>query len=347
VIFDAGGEADATSAAAGEAPPPWPTNVRGRALGVFGLRRERDPSDRSFRPAGYYRGIRDGITLIDYGRPGDSSESQRTLAHEFVHAYQDQQFGISSSFGFGASSDSGLMMRCLIEGEARVYEMLASGLVTGAAPEAASMREAFASDLARAQMIVATEGSPEDDLPLISYGLGGSYLLRVWLEGGSPALRAQFDAPPVTSVRWMRDIADRSDARWESSGRNLACATAHAPDGYRLFSTDSLGALRLFAFLSTALESDGEPPIQQSWDRALDWQRDSFEMFVGLNQQVAASWRIRLTDADVARDLARELDGVFPQIVVHQEDAEIELRAAESEEDLAAWSDFEPCTSAF
>jgi hypothetical protein len=341
--IDAGTEADASSDGAGPRQITIPPDSHERGLALFGLGGERDPETSSARLLGYYRGARAGVSLIDHGgKYDDEAPLQRVLAHEFVHAYQDQQRSLYDPLaGFGASADGSLVNTCMVEGEARLYDVLTWRLLSDVPLDEAFLHDIFTRDVERARQRVATEGSPEQDLPNVCYGLGASYLLREWLEGGARAVRARLDAPPATSVQWMRATSPRNDERWETSDRRLGCRAVSAPADYLRLGANSLGALRLFALLSVALAGDGEPPIQQSWDRALDWQRDSFESFVGPDSEIAASWRIVLTDEKLTGQLARELTDALPHVLVSQQGAEIELRAAEDPALLEAWSSHE------
>lgn len=119
------------------------------------------------------------------------------------------------------------------------------------------------------------------------------------------------------------------------------------PEGYTPFIDDSPGALYLFALLSRALESDGEYPNAQSWKLALEWQQDKLETFVGPDAEIAASWRVRMTDADTARKLADELSNAMPHLLVRSMDAELDLRAAETEELLDDWAGLQPCAGPY
>ena len=96
------------------------------------------------------------------------------------------------------------------------------------------------------------------------------------------------------------------------------------------------------------LRAPGKPDaqlIEQSWQLALEWQQDSFEMFLEPGQKLAVSWRIRLTDAEVARDAERALSLARPTLRTHREGAELEVRAAESTELLDRWTTFGRCGS--
>lgn len=334
----AAGADDTDSDDAGAPVPRYPSNALARAFGLFGLWRERSPADRGERLAGYYDQFSGWVTLIDRGEPGGDERSQRNLAHELVHAYQDQQLGLFGALGEG--SDGNLARAFLFEGEARLYEMLAWGLLTNKPVDEASLSETFQGDIDRATTIVMESESPHDDLWLLQYGVGARFLLDVWLHGGNRAIRAMHDAPPIGTVHWMRALARRRDERWLTSTRRLSCGRLTPPEGYSSFISDSPGALHLFALLSRAL-------VAQSWERALEWQGDKLETFIGPDNELAASWRIRLTDAATARELARKLSGALPNVLVRSTDAELELRAAEDEELIESWLNLEPCAGAY
>lgn len=342
---DAGTGSDAASEDTGQEPTTFPLDLHERALGLLGLWQERSNTAGTARITGYYRGD-DGITLIDRGESGDSKASQRNLAHEFVHAYQDQRLGLDSAFSLSASTlDARLAKGCLVEGEARFYELLAWGLLSGTSLDEAALREVYEGDIERARSIVVTKGSPHHDIALLRYGLGSRHLLTLWLQGGNRAVQALLDAPPLTSVYWMRAIEEHDDPRWLQSTRRLTCTRLEPPEGTTSFGSDKLGALYLFALLASAPGKPDAQLIEQSWQLALEWQQDSFEMFLEPGQKLAVSWRIRLTDAEVARDAERALSLARPTLRTHREGAELEVRAAESTELLDRWTTFGRCGS--
>jgi hypothetical protein len=336
-----GGEPDAMAMDVAS-PDAGPSRLTSRerwdlGLGLLGLKAPDPAFDTVDNLGGYYDGSEQQITLIDRGRPLDSPGMQFTLAHEFVHALQDQQVGLFELYrATGETTDVRAALGCLIEGEATLYQELAWGVLRDLPVDAAYLRRTFSDRLKYARDEAAAAQSPYDDLWLMRYGLGASYLLERWLEGGNAAVQALFDAPPLTTVFWMRGVS-QPDAPWRPRTRSLACDWAAAPEGFEREHHDSLGAFALYAFLSRTLQADGIHPNARSWDLALGWEQDRLEIFAGPNDETAVSWRIRLSSAEdaalVGSQLAEALGGARVAVV----DAELEILASDSDETQESW----------
>lgn len=334
-------DADAADEAAVEADATTDAGLPYRArwelaLSMLGLYTDMTTFDDVDNLGGYYSGSDDRITLIDRGQPQDSGYAQTLLAHEFVHSYQDQQFGLFElRRNTGSTTDARLAVNCLVEGDATFYEELAWSLLQNLPADLAYFRDQFGARLKRARDKVAAAESPYDNLWLLHYGLGAQVVSDLWFEGGNQALQALFERPPIATVYWMRKAS--GDTRDENLSRRLRCDYASPPAEFEYTGGDTLGAYAFYAFLSRTLRKGGVYPNTQSWERALDWQQDRLDLFAGPADQTAASWRVRLASKELAEEIARELERSGAGQRVVQRGDELELMVADDESVLAEW----------
>ncbi len=154
------------------------------------------PPDFAGVVAGYYEPDTKQVFVV---RPDDEAvmnqQSQLTLAHEFMHALQDQHFGLSD-FDINdpeISKDIRLAWRALGEGEAELVEFLyqARGYLTG-------------EELDESVLLY---GTPElGNLPdfLVSefnfpYARGFDFVYALYQQGGFPAVDAAWQNPPQST----------------------------------------------------------------------------------------------------------------------------------------------------
>lgn len=363
--LDAGTPTDAGSIDAGErdaeAPPPVPDAGRdpsvdaGKdvkehwdiALELLGLRIAMPALDQIDDIGGLYDALTQRITLVDRGDPQDSPSAQMTLAHEFVHALQDQQYGLlEMRRGRVGTTDAQLASGCLTEGEARLYEQLSWGLLQGLPVDRAYWKVLFARYAKYSRDAVAAGESPLDRVWLLRYGLGASYLADAWLAGGNAAVARVLESPPITSAHWMHGYAE-AQTRSEPLSQSLDCNDASAPAEFERISSDTLGAFTLFAFLAHNLAVDGIHPTEVSWRRALAWRQDRVELFVGPGGETAVSWRLRFADASTAVEVANDLKRYGPlKLRVTPRAKEVHILARERADLRLEWpvTDAEHCS---
>jgi hypothetical protein len=292
--------------------------------------------DRVDNVAGYYSGDERSITLIDRGDAEDSDDAQSLLAHELVHALQDQQMGLRTLDDRTArTNDSFLARNGLIEGEATLYEDLAISLLHGLEVDPSYWDVNLAWRLRFAQGTIASARSPYSRLWQLNYPVGARFVTDAWLSGGNRAVHGIYWAVPQSTIYWMhgyRAVVEREGQLL----RPLACRHATAPSGYRSEWDVSMGPYGVYAFLVHAFNRDGIAPIEAAWQDALLWRQDSLTIFMNEAQDgVAVSWRILFEDAEVASRIAGPIGARF-------EGAELEVRAAEPASLLLDWVGPEP-----
>ncbi|HET6665063.1 MAG TPA: hypothetical protein VFG94_12425, partial [Acidimicrobiales bacterium] len=219
-----------------------------RALGLLpadfdALESENDLSDTA--TLAYYDPITERIAV----RGTDMTVDLRvTLAHELVHALQDQHFDLQEMLDDGdPKGDQLAAYLALIEGDAtRVQQAYVRSLPS---EDRDTYLEATGQAFGEAQelldaipgVLVAMEGAP--------YALGPSLVELIAAEGGNDAVDEAFDDPPATTEQMV-------DPRAYFAGDPARDVTAPAVPvgGEQIGEHGSLGALSLFLVLSERVD---------------------------------------------------------------------------------------------
>jgi hypothetical protein len=285
----------------------------------------------------YYLPAQQEVIVIDRGAPLTGLDANMTLAHELVHAQQDTRHDLQS---FGAdlepSSDAALAISSLLEGEASMYEYLIRfayrGIDLGWIDYSAFFR-----DLTGAGSQATLEaGSPAlTASSIFPYTFGTRYAGALWLDGGSAAVDARYEAPPLGSwdVLTLRapDVASPI-RRFDEAPTPL--------DGYTFVASDVAGAWVTAAVLSGLAGSAEEratlPARAGRWRGDRLWIYDASEGAPG----VVVLWAIEWADAESAALFATLGASLASEGAVLQIDTRglsSRVVAAERAEDLAAW----------
>lgn len=313
------------------------------ALRLLNLRVPMTATDSVDYLGGYYSSEDQRITLVDRGEAQDTSGAQRLMAHELVHALQDQQVGLPElRHNTGDTTDAMLAISCLTEGDANLYEELAWTLLQGLSVDPDYWWASFDRSFKYNRDAVLAADSPYDQLWLLRYAVGARYLAEAWLDGGNWAVQSLYDAPPISTVYWMRGFGD-SGERMQPLSETLDCNLAATPKGFEQKWGDTLGAFTLFAFLGHNLTDDGVYQAERSWQRARTWRQDRFAVFGNAEGDTALSWRIRFLERSVAGEVAEELrEQAALNLRVKQHGAELEIFASDSPQALKTWQGTDP-----
>jgi hypothetical protein len=283
---------------------------------------------------GYYEPREQRITLVDRGEGGASVRAQRVLAHELLHALQDQQVGLSEvERRTSRTTDAQLARGCLVEGEAVLYEDLAWSLLRGLSVDPASWELDLAARLKYARDTVAASDAPIDQLWQLRYAVGAQWLADLYRREGTHAVQALYDAPPSTTAYWMLG----GNEEGPPLSTPLACDDAAHLSAFERVGTDSLGAFALFAFLAHNLADDGIYPTELSWQRALTWRQDRIEVFRSIDGVTALSWRIAFETQGAAENVADALESAALGLRVQSANRELEIVAADDMQVLTRW----------
>jgi hypothetical protein len=192
----------------------------------------------------YYDPLTERITV----RGTDMTVDLRvTLAHELVHALQDQHFDLDMGDDRDTTSEQAAAFLALVEGDAvRIENAYIDSLPDEEFDRYADTAEQ-AYDEARAELdtvpdvLVASQAAP--------YALGAPLVELIAAEGGNHAVDEAFDDPPATTEHMV-------DPRSYFDGDSMRDITAPDPPAGadRIGEEGNLGALALFLVLSERID---------------------------------------------------------------------------------------------
>ncbi len=279
--------------------------------------------------AAYYSRSSRSITVID--RDYDEINAQTLLAHELVHAIQDNQFDLNT-VSAGANTEDGVIgVRSVIEGDAMHSSFAWAYDKLGYLPEEIDW-EGMHEERTRAEREVAAD----DEVALIDsasgfpYTYGFRFVTAATLAGGLEARADAFESPPRTTLEVMAGYGAALPAFAFPEVAHPAPA-----DGYALEVQNRFGAWYVYGFLRRRGLSD-----EEALALALRWLGDEVAIYDD-GAEVAAVWRVQLDDplsALVLRNEVNDESAEKPWTAVALED-EVFILAAESDEALLAWAE--------
>jgi hypothetical protein len=167
--------------------------------------------------AAFYSSETDRITVLDRGRDLDSPGSVTLLLHEVLHALQDGELDLDRDEHY-TTYDQGLAFRGMIEGEAVLYQDLATLEGYGRDPEQTDWEAIFRQFGAREWARARGNASPfEFAAHRFAYAFGGDYLNRAWRAGGNAAVRDVFAVLPASTRQILAGYGARApgDLAWK------------------------------------------------------------------------------------------------------------------------------------
>jgi hypothetical protein len=285
------------------------------------------------RVAAFYDSDTGEITVLDRGQPLDSPNLVVLLLHEMVHAAQDQR---DDAYELRAGDDDGaLARRALTEGEAVLYEDLATALGYGYEASDFDWGEIFATFQDRSlDQNIATDQAYLMSRLYFPYAFGGAFLQRVWRQGGNAAVRDLFADPP-RSTRQV--LAGHGAPPPQATGLDTpptwredptAVGSPVLPPEYQLVTTSNLGAWLFELFRQRRLNSDA-PAVSPLGEGFLG---DVLNVFRGPTPgEVALYWRLRFESEARAEALTRELAlAPLPALAYVQSGRDVVIAASNS-----------------
>jgi len=219
------------------------------------------------------------------------------LAHELVHALQDQE----GAFELEPSAlDARVSYRAAVEGEASYYELRVGRSLGWYDLEDGQWdsllddwTERVRSDVADSSwpMLAASRWLP--------YPLGTRWVLELFRSGGDAAAREAVRNFPNHSRELLFD--DEPNARSEL--REVQCPLGSPFDGLTELEGEPLGRLLVWAFLQAYLSEDW-----LAWLSAAHLESDRIHLFEEPNTGARVlGWRMRFEDSALAQDISTEL----------------------------------------
>jgi hypothetical protein len=203
------------------------------------------------------------------------------LAHEYVHALQDQEVDLGQfEKDYVTSTDSALATHCLVEGEAVTHENRYLAANWGLDPSDLDWDARYAASRAYDEELLAGVAPLLAIWRSLPYVAGGPYVRRAFESGGMPAVRALFANPPTATATVTSGVEPIA----------VVAEPPAPPVGYEVFDVDSFGAELLYDFLRTV-------PAIASTDAnrlAADWRGDRIYFYRNpSSNSVALVWRLR------------------------------------------------------
>lgn len=281
--------------------------------------------------AAYYDHRTQRVSVIDRGEARDDLDGTFVLAHELVHALQDQAGQLTEFRNAHVdSTDSEVATTSLIEGEATV---LGAAVLERVVPPTQRLDwDRFVDNIDDA---VFTD-IPASDEPFLSalsqlpYALGTAALAPAWLAVGRAAFDQEYADPRLSVLEWA------SGSRPEE----LDCLPTEAPPGYEALDHDRFGMIALFA------EALGWGELTEvAWANADQWRDDRVVVFRAVNDSaaIAVAWRLRLSTPDAAQSLAAEMSALGLGLSAVASERDVRIHAATDPAVIAGWAAVENC----
>ncbi len=250
----------------------------------------------------FYTSVDDEVYVVDRGVPMDSADAVTTLAHELVHAAQDEEHDLEAMLTEARTHEEVMRTRTLVEGEATFYTFEAYAWTEGYGPEALDWSRGFEALMDDVEADLDATTSPYFVVyGLLTYAFGGRWQAGRWVMGGDDAVRAGLGDPPPSSAWLMMDPWGASEP--PPPRAEALCEPPPPPDGFSLTSSDEMGAPLLYAFLHRWGMTHAE-----ARSFALRWARDDLYVYGAPDGRVALAWRIVLADGSTARWIAQQIE---------------------------------------
>jgi hypothetical protein len=249
--------------------------------------------------AGFYSPLDDRLYVVDGAASAGDSSADALFLHELAHALQAQRSGLLELLlGLRGREDLGFAITAFLEGEATLVE------VSDAAARAAVARPTPAELAARFPTAAAVPELPRvvAEAQLAAYPLGYALVDALVARGGTSALDAAYQDPPLTSEELLhpeRYLEGRREPYRElpSEPRLRGC---------RARSTSTYGELTVRAWLEQqGAAASAATAAAAGWNADRAWLLDC-------GVRVASAWLLEYDGEREARELERELRALAP-----------------------------------
>jgi hypothetical protein len=298
-------EDEARTPADPNAPPNFKDVAWSKALQLLGLvtpttsAGQASIDSRVSNVAAFYSSATRKVTVIDRGQDRNDRPDTTLLAHELVHAFQDNEL---SGDIHGAATDGSFTGRALIEGEAVLYEHLAGAEIDGIEPQQLDWKKYYGDWTDGLRARVPDNKSPFYAVSWFVYPFGAGRLTQGWLDGGNAAVRKLAENFPTRTV----DLMTFNDSEtYAGHSPALSCSPDAPGADFAQIGFDRFGGMQLYAFLSGAGVEES-----RAWSLGKRWRDDLVWVFGDeKTQQVAVTWRIRVADRKSADAIVNAANG--------------------------------------
>jgi hypothetical protein len=244
--------------------------------------------------AGVYRDETKDVLIIDHGDSFDAKAVSPVLVHEFVHALQDRDLGLSAFAAQAHSVDESWANSAMIEGEAMLHERRYVAAMLGLDSAKVDWTAHFQNALAHDEQRLLDEASPYlASYKYFPYEWGGRYMYFSWLAAGMDAVLARFSMPPTMTHTLLASTMGAVDADITANDLTLA----EPPAEWTQLAHWTLGAWGIYlAFEKTATTLDSVRTM------ALAWRGDALGIYASRETPAhsAVLWRLEFADESAA-----------------------------------------------
>ena len=247
------------------------------------------------------------VFVIDRGMIMNSPEAVATLAHELVHAAQDEEHDLDALLDAARTHEDVMVLKSVVEGEAELYTLEAFVWDNGGELQDLDWPRVYDPWIADIGDALGSTPSPYFGVyGTLPYVVGARWQTARWEEGGDEAVRRGITAPPESSA-WLLVDPWRAGRVPPTRAPSPLCERTPAPPGFEARDPDEMGAPLVYAFLMRWGMTHAE-----AWDLALRWRRDDLEVYAAPDGGAAVAWRIVLGDTQAPRWIATQLETAAP-----------------------------------
>lgn len=205
-------------------------------------------------------------------------DDERVIAHELVHAYQDQRFAIGERLRAHGNGDAVLALRSVAEGDALLGEY---AYVFGGVDD--RLLDYVG------QVLDATGGNPSlPSVPTIvsdriqfQYVSGSRFVSRALRHGGWLSVNRLYQSPPLSTEQILHP--EKYFEVWDPPARiELKNLSRLFPSPWREIENDTLGELSVRCLFSQFIETSAAASAAQGWggDRFVAYQKGDNVAFI-------------------------------------------------------------------
>lgn len=267
--------------------------------------------------AGVYRDETKDIVIIDHGDSFDAKQASPVLVHEFVHALQDRDLGLTAFQAQANSVDQVWVNSAMVEGEARLHETRYGVATLGLDPAEVDWTAHFQNALAGDELSLLGEASPYlASYKYFPYEWGGRYMYFTWLAGGMDAVLGRFSSPPTMTHTLLASTMGAVDSDFTPNDVTLAAPPAEWTQ-IRRMTLGAWGTFLAFEKRATSLDSVRE--------LALAWRGDTLAIYASRETPThsAVLWRLDFAEESAAIQVKAAAGAIVGAANVRQEGSAI------------------------
>jgi len=245
--------------------------------------------------AGVYHDDTKDVFIIDHGDSFDAEAVSPVLVHEFVHALQDRDLGLSAFQAQANSLDESWTYSAMIEGEAMLHTRRYAAAMLGLDSAEVDWTAHFQNALVHDEQRLLGEASPYlASYKYFPYEWGGRYMYFTWLAGGMDAVLGRFSMPPEMTHTLLASTTDAVGSDITPSDPTLP---APPPEWTQIGGPWTLGAWGTHLAFEKAAT-----PLDSVRNIALAWRGDALGIYTSreVPAHSAVLWRLEFKDESTA-----------------------------------------------